>query len=329
MIMFNDHKLESNHPFHVRRLSRYFVAEVTGIDLGQPLESSCVQALAHALAEHEVLVFPDQKLSREELMRFGRYFGELTVHPFAENDEKVPELIVFDNQEGNPPVLTDRWHSDETYRECPPLGTMLYSKIVPDIGGDTCFSSMTAAYDLLSGRMQQFLSGMEAVHDFASFKYLFPDTEEGGRQLRVCEERFPPMSHPVVRVHPVTGKRSLFVNPHYTRFIKGMEEREGRALLDTLFRATSVLEYQYRHRWQPDTLVFWDNRSVQHAAVHDYYPQRRFMERVTVKGDRPFSADPVATGEELRKHKVAQYDHNDERRALRQFERDALITQAS
>ncbi|MBX9296624.1 TauD/TfdA dioxygenase family protein [Chromobacterium piscinae] len=329
MIMFNESKQESNTPFNVRRLSRYFVGEVTGVDLSQPLDPSCVAALSNALAEHEVLVFPDQNLSREDLMRFGRYFGELTVHPFAENDEQVPELIVFDNQEGNPPVLTDHWHSDETYRECPPLGTMLYSKVVPEIGGDTCFSSMTAAYDLLSDRMQQFLSGLEAVHDFATFKYLFPNTDEGRRQLRSCEERFPPMNHPVVRVHPVTGKKALFVNPHYTRFIKDMEDRESRALLDTLFRATSVLEYQYRHHWKPNTVVFWDNRSVQHAAVHDYYPQRRFMERVTIKGDRPFSTEPAAKAEELRKFKVAQYDHNDERRSVRQFERDAETAQAS
>jgi taurine dioxygenase len=321
--MTNAMKLASNDsPFTVRRRGRFFFAEVTGIDLSQPLDDAQVQAISDTLATHEVLLFPDQKLSSQDLLRLGRYFGELTVHPFAENAEEVPELIVFDYQDGNPPVLTDRWHSDETYRECPPMGTMLYSKIVPEIGGDTCFTSMTAAYDALSDRMQKFISGLEAVHDFSSFKYLFPDTEEGKRQLRRCEERFPPISHPVVRVHPVTGRKTLFVNPHYTRYIKGMEERESRTLLDTLFRATSVLEHQYRHRWEPNMLVFWDNRSVQHAAVHDYYPQRRLMERVTIKGDRPFATDEVAKPEELRKFKVAQYDHNDTRRAARQFERE-------
>ena len=313
---------EQGNLFKVRRLGRYLAAEVTGIDLSQSLDAARVRAVSAALATHEVLVFPDQTLSRDDLMRFGRYFGELTVHPFAENDSEVPELIVFDYQEGNPPVLTDRWHSDETYRECPPMGTMLYSKVVPEIGGDTCFTSMSTAYDALSERLQEFLSGLEAVHDFASFKYLFPNTEEGKRQLLRCEERYPPMSHPVVRVHPVTGRKVLFVNPHYTRFIKGLEEQESRMLLDRLFRATSVLEHQYRHHWKPNTVVFWDNRSVQHAAVHDYYPQRRFMERVTIKGDRPFSTDEVAKPEQLRKFKVAQYDHNDKRRAERQFERE-------
>jgi len=309
-------------PIAVRRRGRFLFAEMTGVDLSQPQDQLCIQAISDALAEHEVLVFPGQKLSSEDLLRVGAYFGELTVHPFAENAEKVPELIVFDYKEGNPPVLTDRWHSDETYRECPPLGTMLYSKVVPDIGGDTCFASMTAAYDALSDRMQRFIAGLEAVHDFASFKYLFPDTDEGRRQLRRSEEAYPPMTHPLVRVHPVTRRKALFVNPHYTRYIKGMEEQESRALLDTLYRATSVLEHQYRHRWEPNQLLFWDNRSVQHAAVHDYYPQRRLMERVTIKGDRPFTTEQVAHQSELRKFKVAQYDHLDSRRAPRQFERD-------
>ena len=199
---------------------------------------------------------------------------------------------------------------------------MLYSKVVPEIGGDTCFVSMTAAYDAISSRMQQFICGMEAVHDFASFKYLFPNTDNGHRQLRRCEEMYPPVSHPVVRVHPVSGKKTLFVNPHYTRFIKGMEERESWQLLDALYRATSVLEHQYRHRWEANTLVFWDNRSVQHAAVHDYYPQPRLMERVTIKGDRPFGTSEKVQLSELRKFKIAQYDHFSMSRAVRQFERE-------
>lgn len=306
--------------FSLRKLSPYFCAEITRIDLSQPLDDGCIQAISDALATHEVLVFPGQNLSTEDLLRIGGYFGELTVHPFAENSAEVPELIVFDYKEGNPPVLTDRWHSDETYRECPPLGTMLYSKIVPEIGGDTCFSSMTAAYNALSNKMQQFISGLEAIHDFASYKYLFPETDKGRQQLRKNENQYPPVSHPVVRIHPITGKKVLFVNPHYTRYIKGMDDRESFELLNSLYRSTSILEYQYRHHWEPNMLVFWDNRSVQHAAVHDYYPNPRLMERVTIKGDRPISDGTMVQQSDLRKFKVAQYDHTDDRRALRQFE---------
>jgi taurine dioxygenase len=288
----------------IRKLGVFLGAEVTGIDLTQPLAPAVVAAIGDALATHEVLVFPRQAIGSDDLKRFGRYFGDLTVHPFSTNAADSPELIVYDNKEGNPPAATDIWHSDETFRECPPMGTMLCSKIVPAIGGDTVFHSMTAAYESLSDRMQQFISGLEAVHDFKPFKALFAETEEGWRKLKHFEEIYRPATHPVVRVHPVSGKKALFVNPQFTLFIKGMEERESRALLDSLFRVTSVLEHQYRHRWEPNMIVFWDNRATQHAAVHDYYPQRRLMERVTIKGDRPQGTGAVAQPSELRKFKM-------------------------
>jgi taurine dioxygenase len=304
----------------VRKVGVFLGAEVTGRDLTRPLDDTVIKAVGDALAVHEVLVFPGQTISSEDLKRFGRCFGDLTVHPFSTNAADSPELIVYDNKEGNPPAATDIWHSDETFRECPPMGTMLCSKIVPEIGGDTVFHSMTAAYESLSDRMQHFISGLEAVHDFKPFKALFADTEEGWRKLRHFEEIYRPATHPVVRVHPVTGKKALYVNPQFTLFIKGMEERESRALLDALFRVTAVLEHQYRHRWEPDMVVFWDNRSTQHAAVHDYYPQRRLMERVTIKGDRPQGTGEAAKASELRKFKMPPLMSLKER-ALRQHER--------
>ena len=307
-------------PLKVRKVGAFLGAEVTGIDLTRPLDDATVKAVGNTLATHEVLVFPGQKIGSEDLKRFGRYFGELTVHPFSTNAADSPELIVYDNKEGNPPAATDIWHTDETFRECPPMGTMLCSKIIPEIGGDTVFHSMTAAYESLSDRMQQFISGLEAVHDFKPFKTLFAETEEGWRKLRHFEEIYRPATHPVVRVHPVSGKKALFVNPQFTLFIKGMEERESRTLLDTLFRVTAVLEHQYRHRWQPDMVVFWDNRSTQHAAVHDYYQQRRLMERVTIKGDRPTGTGEVAKVSELRKFKMPPLMSLKER-ATRQHER--------
>ena len=219
-------------PLKVRKVSAFLGAEVTGLDLTRPLDEITVKAIDAALATHEVLVFPGQTIGSEDLKRFGRYFGELTVHPFSTNAADSPELIVYDNKEGNPPAATDIWHSDETFRECPPMGTMLCSKIVPEIGGDTAFHSMTAAYDSLSDRMQHFISGLEAVHDFKPFKALFAETEEGWRKLQHFEEIYRPVTHPVVRVHPVSGKKVLFVNPQFTLFIKGMEEGESRALLE-------------------------------------------------------------------------------------------------
>lgn len=306
----------------IRRLGKYLGAEVTHVDLTRPLDPDTVVEIRQAHAEYGVLVFPDQKISSEDLRRFGRYFGELTVHPFSTNDEDQPELIVYDNKEGNPPPATDVWHSDETFRKCPPMGTMLCSKIIPEIGGDTCFCSMEAAYQGLSDRMQKFIDGMEAIHDFVPFKRLFPDTPEGRRRLHMYEEKFPPMAHPVVRTHPVTGRKSLFVNPgKFTVAIKGMEPGESRILLDQLGKTVHTLEYQYRHRWVPDTVVFWDNRSVQHAAVHDYYPQRRKLDRVTIEGDRPFGTGAKADPAELHRRKVPSLLSFPDR-PKRQHERD-------
>jgi taurine dioxygenase len=312
---------QADSSLKLRKLGVFLAAEATGVDLTRPLDDAVVTALGLALATHEVLVFPRQRIGSDDLKRFGRYFGELTVHPFSTSAADSPELIVYDNKEGNPPAATDIWHTDETFRECPPMGTMLCSKIVPEIGGDTVFHSMTAAYESLSDRMQQFISGLEAVHDFKPFKTLFAESEDGWRKLRHFEEIYRPATHPVVRVHPVSGKKALFVNPQFTLFIKGMEERESRTLLDTLFRVTSVLEHQYRHRWEPDMIVFWDNRSTQHAAVHDYYPQRRLMERVTIKGDRPRGTGEVANPSELRKFKMPPLMSFKDR-AVRQHERD-------
>jgi len=288
----------------IRRIGAFLGAEITGIDLTNQLDEATIAALTRAHAEHGVLVFPRQKISSEDLKRFGRYFGELTVHPFSTSASDAPELIVYDNKEGNPPPPTDIWHSDETFRDSPPMGTALCSKIIPEIGGDTAFCNMGAAYESLSDKMQTYISGLEAVHDFKPFKTLFAETEEGWNKLRKFEEMYRPVTHPVVRVHPVTGRKVIFVNPQFTLFIKGMEETESRALLDQLFRLTASLEHQYRHRWEPDMLVFWDNRLVMHAAVHDYYPQRRLMERVTIKGDRPFGAGETASGSALRKYKA-------------------------
>lgn len=285
----------------IRQVGVFLGAEVTGIDLTQPLDEQTVEALKQAHAEHGVLVFPDQKMSSEDLKRFGRYFGELTVHPFSSNAEDAPELIVYDQKEGNPPPPTDTWHTDETFRECPPMGTALCSKIVPEVGGNTAFCSMAAVWEGLSDRMQNFLSGLEAIHDFKPFRSLFPETREGLERIRRYEDQYPPVTHPVVTRHPITGRQVLFVNPQFTLSIKGMEEDESRTILDLLFRKTYIHEYQYRHSWQPDMLVFWDNRWTQHSALHDYYPKRRLMERVTIRGERPLPAFPAADPGEVRR----------------------------
>ena len=289
----------------VRKVGVFLGAEVTGVDLTKPLDAATLEAIRQAHAEHGVLVFPGQKISAEDLKRFGRSFGNLTVHPFSTSSAESPELIVYDNREGNPPAATDIWHSDETFREAPPMGTMLCSKIVPELGGDTAFCSMSAVYEGLSERWQRFLSGLEAVHDFKPFKEFFKGGErKQAEQLRKYEDMYPPVTHPVVTLHPVTQRKVLFVNPQFTLAIKGMAEDESRTVLEMLFNKTPIHEYQYRHRWQPDMVVFWDNRGVQHSALHDYYPKRRLMERVTIQGSRPLAAEPAADAKDLRRYLI-------------------------
>ena len=286
----------------VKKVGVFLGAEVIGIDLTKRLDQETVKEIKQLHAEHGVLIFPDQKISGEDLKKFGRYFGELTVHPFSSSAEDNPELIVYDQKEGNPPPPTDIWHTDETFRESPPMGTALCSKIVPDVGGNTAFCSMTAVYEGLSDKMQQFLSGLEAVHDFVPFKTLFTTDAKGIERMRKFEDMYPKSTHPVVRVHPVTGRKALFVNPQFTLYIKGMEDDESRTILDLLIRKTYIHEYQYRHVWQPDMMIFWDNRSVQHSALHDYYPKRRLMERITIKGDKPVGDSKPCDPSEVRRY---------------------------
>ena len=268
----------------VTRTGVHLGAEISGVDLGRPLSDAHVAAIEAALAANALIILRDQPISSQNLMDFGRRFGELTVHPFAPSEQDAPALIKFRNDETTPPFGTDVWHSDETFRAEPPMATILVAKEVPAVGGDTMFVSMAAAYDGLSDRMQQLISGLEAIHDFKPFKPLFGRSEEDRRRLQGFELQYPPQLHPVVRIHPVSGRKVLFVNPQFTLAINGMEERESRTLLDTLFHQALVPEYQFRHHWAPHTIAMWDNRSTQHYAIHDYYPQRRYMERVTIRG---------------------------------------------
>ena len=286
----------------IRRIGVFVAAEVSGIDLTKPLAQGVVDALKQAHAEYGVLVFPNQVISSEDLKRFGRYFGELSVHPFSTSAADAPELIVYDNKEGNPPAPTDIWHTDETFREAPPMGTALCAKIVPEVGGNTAFASMSAVYEGLSDRWQRFLSGLEAVHDFKPFRSLFPNDRAGIEKMRKFEDKYPSVTHPVVSVHPITGKKVIFVNPQFTLYIKGMAEDESRMILEMLYRKTLIHEYQYRHQWEPNMLAFWDNRLVQHSALHDYYPQRRLMERITIAGTRPIPDGPAADVNDLRRY---------------------------
>jgi taurine dioxygenase len=301
-------------------INGFIGAEVRGADLAR-LDDAAFAALRDALVRYEVIVLRGQRISLEDQMAFGERFGELSVHPFSPNLEDKPAVIVLDYSADHPAARTDVWHADETFRANPPMATMLRARIVPERGGDTCFASMTAAYRGLSERMKRHVHGLEALHDFKPFRSLFNDSPEHRRRLRELEDEFPNPWHPVVRVHPVSGRRALYVNPQFTVRIRGLKEDESNALLAFLYAQASVPEYQLRVKWEVDTVVMWDNRSVQHYAPHDYYPQRRSMERVTITGDIPVGVSGEYTPETVEGLGVVNPVEAPRKPPKRQFER--------
>jgi taurine dioxygenase len=275
-----------NAPFEVERLGACLGAQIHGLDLKPDMSPQTVRALEAALIEHKVLVLRNQPLTTAEHVAISRRFGELEVHPMRPQGE-FPEILVLDNHKDNPVLSTDVWHSDTTFRKNPTKYTILRCQIMPKVGGDTLWADMAAAYDGLSESFKAMLAGLRAVHDFQNFRVLFSKSEEDQAKLRRMEEMFPNPSHPVVRTHPVSGRKAIFVNPQFTVRIEGLNRGESRALLDVLFEQAQVPEYQFRLRWEPDTIVFWDNICTHHYAANDYYPQRRRMERTAVIGDVP------------------------------------------
>ncbi len=264
-------------------------AEIRGVDFTQAVDRATGQAIHDALMRHKVVFFRGAAMTPAQHVAFGRLFGELTVHPFVPHLDEHPEVVVLDNHKDNPVFSTDVWHSDETFRLVPPMGSILRCIRRPPRGGDTLWADMGAAYEGLSDKMQHFLSGLEAVHDFQNFRHKFdhlPPREKHAK-LAEMEEELPNPVRPVVRTHPVTGQKILFVNEQFTIAVKGMREDESRALLAFLFEQPRIPEYQFRFRWEVDDMVFWDNRPTQHYASNDYYPERRTMHRVTIRADKP------------------------------------------
>jgi taurine dioxygenase len=259
-------------------------ANVRGLDLSQPLDNATVRTLRAALVDHLVLFFRDQPmLSVDEHVRFGRYFGEIDLPLFRTKSSGRPEVLVLD-QVAPKGEGADSWHADNTYMQTPPMGSILQARMLPDVGGDTCFASMIAAYDALSPVMRGFLDGLTATH---SLEQMVERTRHvAGASLRDSLSAWPPVSHPVVRVHPESGRKMLNVNANWTQSIDGLSNEESAALLRFLLDHVKSPEFQVRLHWNQGDVAFWDNRAVQHYAVADY-TSRRVMQRVTITGDRP------------------------------------------
>ncbi len=268
--------------FDVRQQEATIGAEVSGLDLCRPLDDATVAELRTALAEFKVLFFRDQPLTPAGHVAFARRFGELEVHPFIPPSPGQPELVRF-AKEATVGGYENGWHSDVSWRARPSMGAILHAVEVPPVGGDTLFADMCAAYDGLDADLQEHIADLVAVHDFSK---VFGHTvaEEDRAAMR---EQYPPVEHPVVRTHPETGRKLLFVNRFFVDRVVGLDRDESDALVDRLARTAETVEYQCRFRWEEHSVAFWDNRSVQHYASSDYWPERRVMERASIVGERP------------------------------------------
>ncbi len=265
----------------INRLSPVLGAEISGVDL-RDVDDETFAEIEDAFLSFKVIFFRDQDLSIDDHVRFAERFGELEEHPFLPAKDGYGQVIRF-AKDAEVKGVENQWHSDVSWREVPSLGSVLRAVEVPEVGGDTLFADMTAAYRGLPDEIKEKIEGRTAVHDFTqSFGMMLSPEQRAEKQ-----KEFPPAEHPVVRTHPVTGEKILYVNRIFTSHIVGLPRDESDALVDQLCRHADVPEYQCRFRWQKNSVAFWDNRAVQHYASSDYWPQERIMERVTIIGDRP------------------------------------------
>ena len=273
--------------FSVNPLSSALGAELSGVDLTTDMSPAVLQEIRQQLLEHEVIFFRDQDISPEQHRALAASFGPLQTHPAYDTVAGIPEITILESTAENPTKI-EAWHTDMTFRQHPPLGCVLRSKIIPAKGGDTMWASMTAAYDALSPAMQNFLSELSAEHDF-SYGFRESLAEPGGRdRLAQAVADNPPVIQPVIRTHPETGKKVIFVNSLFTTRILELSREESQAVLNFLYGHITTPEFSCRFNWKANSIAIWDNRSTQHKPVNDYFPAHRMLHRVVIDGDKPY-----------------------------------------
>ena len=265
----------------VAKLTPTIGAEIGGVDLRGPVTDKQLREIREALLENLVIFFRDQHLTIEQHKAFARFFGPLHIHPTLGTKEH-PEIIEIKADENSKQVAGEFWHSDVTSDPEPPMGSILYLKVVPENGGDTLFANMYRAYETLSAPIRRMVDQLRAVHDGSVYEGAFYDTEEGRPA-----KKYATSEHPVARTHPETGRKALFVNRYFTTRIVGLAPSESSAILEMLFQHCERDDFKCRFKWRQNSVAFWDNRCTQHQAIFDYYPQRRYGHRVTIAGDKP------------------------------------------
>jgi taurine dioxygenase len=271
------------------RVARALGAVVTGIDIATELSPPQVEQLGELLIEHQILFFRDQPITPRAQARFAERFGTLHVHPIYPVMPDLPQILLIDTHPGFLPD-NDNWHTDVTFSQTPPLAGILAAKLIPPAGGDTLWSSCSATYEALSEPMKHFLEGLTATHSVA--KSFPPERWQNDPAFKERYERavakHPPVTHPVVRTHPVSKRKGLFVNEGFTTHINELSAPESHAVLSFLFAHAGRPEFTVRWQWRVNDIAFWDNRVTQHYAIADYLPERRTMHRATVNGDKPY-----------------------------------------
>lgn len=273
-------------PFDLTHMSPVIGTLISGVDLRDDLSDEVIDGIRRVLVDRKVVFFRDQDISLEQHLAFSRRFGALEVHPFAAHKPGQPEVLAIEHDEKSK-GRENGWHSDVTWRLEPSLGSVLRAVEVPNIGGDTLFSCMERAYEDLPDDIKARIDNKIAVHDFTHFRTRMKNQGKSEKEIAEFNEKYPQPEHPVVRTHPESGRKSLYVNGAFTVRILGMEEDESARLLNYLFGRASYPEYQCRFAWEKNSIAFWDNRSCQHYAASDYWPAVRKMERVTIVGDAP------------------------------------------
>ena len=273
----------------VQPLTGSIGAEVLGVDLAKSMSNEQFDEIHRAFLDNQVIFFRDQKLTPGQLVDFARRFGPLDPHHVLKGMEGYPEILEIIREETNPKIFAPGWHGDVTWQEKPVLGAMLYGLQVPEYGGDTLFSNQYLAYEALSPGMKKLLDGLKAVHGSARVygadaeKYTYVKNITQDRKTAVSHENV----HPVVRTHPETGRKALFVNDHYTLRLQNMSEEESAPILNFLFAHAIRPEFTCRFRWRNGSIALWDNRCSLHTPIDDYFGFRRHLWRVTIGGDRP------------------------------------------
>ena len=262
-------------------------ALISGMDISKDLTESEVEQIRAAYLEHLVIFFRDQSITPDRLVEFSRRFGNISFYPFVKGMEEFPEVVEVVKREDEKINFGGLWHTDTSYLEAPPMGSVLYAKKVPEAGGDTLFANMYMAYDLLSDGMKEMLANMRTICSAEKPDAAVTRTHRIAESPKDAEKIVTEASHPIVRTHPETGRKALYCSAAHSIRIDGMSEEESEPILKYLYSIQQKPELSCRWHWEPGSVAFWDNRCAQHNALNDYHGHLRIMHRVTLEGDVP------------------------------------------